>query len=50
MLPTRPLDAPLAKPDALRDLLTQSFASLAASDSVSSANALNSGCEMFDLR
>jgi outer membrane protein assembly factor BamB len=34
--------------DPLRDLLAQSFASLAASDLASSATALNSACEMFD--
>jgi len=34
--------------DPLRDLLEQSFASLAAGDLASSATTLNSACEMFD--
>ena len=34
--------------DPLSDLLTQSFASLAAGDLAGSATTLNSACEMFD--
>ena len=43
-------DGDMTPPDAdsLRDLLAQSSAGLAAGDLASSANALNSACEMFD--
>jgi hypothetical protein len=41
-------DMPQADADSLRDLLTQSFASLAAGDWDSSVTALDSACEMFD--